>query len=420
VLPGGVRADGPALPPARTPMIVVVMGVAGSGKTTVGRLLAGALGSDYLEGDSLHSPESVAKMARGEPLADGDREPWIAALRARVLEAFRGGRDLVVGCSALRRSHRAVLGRGIPVAWVHLKGAPELVRERLRAREGHFMRAEMLDGQLAALEEPETAIVADPALPAERIVERVLGELGRMPEVRVARDGDELGLRAAEDVAGAIAAAVGARGRCSLVLSGGSTPRGLHRALATRFRERVPWAAVHVFWTDERYVPPEDERSNQRMARETLLDHVPVPADGIHPMPTHPADPEEAARAYEATLDEHFGGGWPAFDVVVLGLGADGHTASLFPGARSLREETRRVLAVTGPADPPDRLTLTLPVLTRSAASFFLVEGAAKAPEVGRVLAGDADPAVHPAAAIQRAPGRVVWWVDRALADRLG
>jgi 6-phosphogluconolactonase len=261
------------------------------------------------------------------------------------------------------------------------------------------------------------AAIAPPA--AHVIEEGIMPELHRKPEVRVARDLETLSLRAAEAVAEAIRAAVDARGRCSLALSGGGTPRRMHRLLATRFRERIPWADVHVFWTDERYVPPGDERSNQRMARETLLDHVPVPAAQLHPMPTHFADPDDAARDHEATLAAHFGGAAPSLDVVVLGLGADGHTASLFPGSPAMEERERTVLAVTGPADPPTRLTLTLPVLTRSACSHFLVAGAEKAPEVERVLGGSADPAVYPAAAVQRAPGTVVWWVDGELADRL-
>lgn len=398
-------------------MIIVVIGVAGSGKSTVGLLLARALGCEYLEGDELHSAASIRKMSRGIPLTDADRVPWLEAIHARLLEAFRSGRTLVAACSALKERYRAVLARGVPVTWVSLQGSPDLVLARLRARTGHFMSAAMLDGQLAAWEPPQGAIVADVSRPPDEIVERVLAELPWEPRVHVADDLEALSLRAAGAIARAIDGVVRATGRCSLALSGGSTPGPLYRLLATRFRDAVPWAEVHVFWTDERWVPPDDPRSNQRMAREALLDHVPCPAGNVHPMPTHFADPGRAAREYEATLAGWFAGARPRFDLAILGLGADGHTASLFPGSAAVREEARGVLAVTGPADPPRRLTLTLPVLARSARSHFLVAGAGKAPEVRRVLSGAADPEVFPAARIHRAPGEVVWWIDREAAD---
>jgi len=229
---------------------------------------------------------------------------------------------------------------------------------------------------------------------------------------------EELGARAAAAVADVLRDVVARTGRCSLVLSGGDTPRGLHRALARNHAD-LPWDAVHVFWSDERYVPPDDPRSNYGMARATLLDHVPCPSSNIHPMPTSFADADAAARAYEATLAEFFGGARTRFDLAILGVGADGHTASLFPHADSLNERERSVLAVRGDADPPLRLTLTLPALLASARSWFLVDGANKARVVRDVLAPAADERALPAAAILRAQGSVEWWLERAAASAL-
>lgn len=158
-------------------MIVVAMGVSGSGKSTVGRMLAQALHCPFLDGDSLHSTANVSKMARGIPLTDADRAPWLAAVHARLLEAFRSDRNLVVGCSALRQSYRAALAEGIAITWVYLKGSEALIRSRLRHRDGHYMKADMLASQFEALEEPSDAIVVDVSQSPEVIVEQVLAEL---------------------------------------------------------------------------------------------------------------------------------------------------------------------------------------------------------------------------------------------------
>jgi 6-phosphogluconolactonase len=394
-------------------MIIVVMGVAGAGKTTIGTLLGDALQCEYVEGDSLHPTANIEAMSEGVPLTDTDRIPWLAAIHSRLLDARNRGQDLVVGCSALTESYREVLSDGLSVIWVYLKGPEDLIRSRLENRTGHFLKGDMLASQVEVLEEPDNAIVADISSSPPEIVERILADLRQKPTMRVAPDLNELSLRVAEAVAGTIADVVTAQGRCSLVLSGGSTPRMLHRLLAIRHREQIPWERVHVFWSDERYVSPDDERSNYRMAKETLLDHVPCPPANIHPMPTHHTDPATAAREHEETLRGYFPGEWPRFDLAILGLGPDGHTASLFPGSQSIQERERWVLAVIGPADPPSRLTLTLPVLTRSAHTYFLVTGADKAAEVRRALTGPVDPSSTPAARIQLAEGQVVWWLDR-------
>src|SRR4051812_25968496 len=198
------------------------------------------------------------------------------------------------------------------------------------------------------------------------------------PRLRVSSDLDDLSLRAAESAVVVIRDAVEARGTCSLALSGGNTPSALYALLASRFREQIPWAGAHVFWGDERYVPPGDARSNYRMAKETLLDHVPCPSSNIHRMPTHFSSPDAAARDYEATLRSHFPGAWPRFDLVFLGPAPDGHTASLSRGSAAVDERARWVLAVLAPPAPPIRLTVTLPVLSQSAQTYFLVSGSAK------------------------------------------
>jgi 6-phosphogluconolactonase len=235
-------------------------------------------------------------------------------------------------------------------------------------------------------------------------------------DVRICADVNELSLRAAEALVARVNDAVRATGRCSVALSGGSTPRTLYRLLASQFREQIPWRQVHVFWGDERYVPPDDPRSNYRMAKEAVLDHVPCPVENIHPMPTYFPTPDLAARECERTLKSYFAEETPRFDLVLLGLGEDGHTASLFPGSPALAERRRWVVDVQTQADPPLRLTLTFPVLTRAATTYFLVAGSSKKQALHHILAGNADPNVYPAAGVRLEHGRLIWWVDRAAA----
>ena len=234
-----------------------------------------------------------------------------------------------------------------------------------------------------------------------------------VPDVRILPDLHSLSMGAAETTVRIIDETVRLFGRCSLVLSGGTTPVILHQLLASTFRDRIPWSHVHVFWGDERYVPPGDQRSNYGMARDTLLDHVPCPAANVHPMATHFDDPAAAAQDYEATLQHYWAGEEPRLDVVLLGMGPDGHTASLFPGAPALQERKRCVVAATVPAEPPLRLTLTLPALALAAHAHFLVAGVDKADAVRNVLSGDADPNAYPAAGVRPAHGEVTWWLDR-------
>ena len=158
-------------------MIIIVMGVAGSGKTTVGRLLAESARVRFLDADTLHSPANVAKMSAGTPLTDRDRAPWLSAVRDRIVDAVARQQDLVVACSALKNAYRAFLGRGVPVIWAYLKGNPDVFRDRLQHRTGHFMTVEMLSSQMAALEEPTDAIVVDASQQPQSIADEILAQL---------------------------------------------------------------------------------------------------------------------------------------------------------------------------------------------------------------------------------------------------
>jgi len=235
-------------------------------------------------------------------------------------------------------------------------------------------------------------------------------------DVRVCAGVADLAHRAAEAAATIIKVAVETTGRCSLVLSGGDTPRDLYLRWASRFADEVPWTGVHVFWGDERFVPIEDRRSNYRMAKEALLDHVPIPAANVHAMPTSLDSPESAATTYEAMLRGHFDGDRPRFDLLLLGLGPEGHTASLFPRSPALDERVRWVLPVTVAAEPPSRLKLTLPALTGSTHTYFLVTGSEKAAALAHVLSEKADVETYPAAGVRTAGNGPVWWVDREAA----
>jgi 6-phosphogluconolactonase len=198
------------------------------------------------------------------------------------------------------------------------------------------------------------------------------------------------------------------RERCSLALSGGSTPRPVYQRLAAELPDREPWRRIDVFFGDERRVPPDDPASNYRMVKEALLGRVPIEPPQVHRMEGERPDPDEAARAYEAVLPERL-------DLLVLGLGDDGHTVSLFPGAPSLAESRRRVIAVSAPTSPRDRLTITPPVIRDARLTIGLVAGAAKADALARVIDGPYAP--------DRTPGQLaragLWIADTAAAARL-
>ncbi|HEX3944048.1 MAG TPA: 6-phosphogluconolactonase [Rhizomicrobium sp.] len=222
--------------------------------------------------------------------------------------------------------------------------------------------------------------------------------------------------RAAGWIAGQIAAT--ADNVFRIALSGGNTPRLLYQVLASpEYRERIDWRRLELFWSDERFVPHDDERSNYRMARETLLSQAPVLIDHIHPVLTED-DPEIAAQRYEATLKSMYGAdvldpSRPLFQLILLGLGEDGHTASLFPGDVVLKERSRWVAAVENRAEP--RITLTYPAIQSSRVVAFLVVGEEKAEIVRRVQEGDQS---LPATRV-RSDGEIMWFLDKSAASRL-
>jgi 6-phosphogluconolactonase len=208
-------------------------------------------------------------------------------------------------------------------------------------------------------------------------------------------------------------------GFMNVALSGGHTPIDFFRALAER-KESIRWEKVHIFLVDERFVSPGDEDSNYHMIRKTLLDNIPIPENNVHPVRTVGLSPEEAAFTYEQDLKRHFNvqqGKFPRFDLVVLGLGEDGHTASLFPGSPGLFEADRWAVAVKPDRAPHDRITLTLPVINNGRFVTFLVTGAAKANALKRA-AGRKEPQL-PAARVYPAKGSLFFLADREAAGLL-
>jgi len=223
----------------------------------------------------------------------------------------------------------------------------------------------------------------------------------------VAADQDELARVAAAWIADEIRQAVARGGRCAFALSGGSTPRPAYERLATE--PAVPWDGVEVYFGDERAVPRTDPASNYRMAREALIDRVGLPADRVHRLEADDPDLEAAAARYAARLPDRL-------DVLVLGMGLDGHTASLFPRSPALRETQRKVVSARSPVPPVQRLTVTPPVIASARRVAVITAGAAKAPVVAQVLRGPWRPEELPAQLAREG----TWMVDRAAASALG
>jgi 6-phosphogluconolactonase len=246
----------------------------------------------------------------------------------------------------------------------------------------------------------------------------VPGEI--LNEVRIFDDPSALMRAAADEIVPAARVAAGERGRFTWALGGGSTPRALYRLLASDpYRERMPWNAIHFFWGDERHVPPDHPDSNFRMAREAMLDAVPVPPENIHRVPAEEPDAQRAAAEYEAALRSFFApapGDFPRFDLILLGLGKEGHTASLFPQSEVLHERERLVAAPWVEAQKTFRITLTPPVLNHARRAMFLVSGEEKAEALRAVLEGPREPERYPAQIVE---GNRLWMVDRSAARLL-
>jgi 6-phosphogluconolactonase len=234
-----------------------------------------------------------------------------------------------------------------------------------------------------------------------------------MKTVEVLPDKARLVQRSLELVVEKMQEAIAQRHRCTIALAGGSTPKPLYESLAA---QSLPWEHLHVFWGDERYVPSDHPDSNEGMARQAWLDRVAIPAENIHPMPTAAADPQTAADLHEQHLQEFFqcqAGTFPSFDVILLGMGDDAHTASLFPHTPAL--DVRDRLVTVGNKDDQPRLTFTAPLINHARCVIFLVSGANKQQALRQVFAEEGDAIAYPSRLIQ--PQGELWWLLDAAAQ---
>ena len=242
-------------------------------------------------------------------------------------------------------------------------------------------------------------------------------------EIRVLTTPQELFAAAADEVIHATNDAVAKYGRFTIALSGGSTPKALFNLLATNAKTTLPWDKMFFFWGDERHVGPTDPDSNYRMADEAMLSKVPVPAGNIFRFQAENPDAAQVANAYEKTLQKFFqlqAGAFPGFDLILLGMGPDGHTASLFPGTAGVQERSRLVIANWVEKLKTHRLSFTLPVLNAARSVAFLVSGIDKAPMVKTVLEENVPAEQYPAKLVHPADGKLIWFLDRAAASALG
>jgi 6-phosphogluconolactonase len=241
--------------------------------------------------------------------------------------------------------------------------------------------------------------------------------------IEILPDAEALALRAADLFALAAQEAAAARGRFAVALSGGETPRALYRMIARQqFSQKIPWRRVQLYWGDERCVPPEDAASNYGMARDAFIRHVPIAAENVHRV-LGEQPPAQAALAYEKELRalaalERPTSELPVFDLILLGLGGDGHTASLFPHSDSLEVEERFAVATEAP-DGSSRITVTYPVINAARRVWFLVSGAQKAGMVAEVIEGLMMPAAVPAQGVRPVHGQLTWLLDEAAAAEL-
>lgn len=240
--------------------------------------------------------------------------------------------------------------------------------------------------------------------------------------VIVLRDGAALAQRAAETLTSAVQDADFARGNAYVALSGGSTPRAMGKLLATPpYRERIPWTDLDIFWGDERWVPIESDESNAGVALREFVEDVPIPRENLHPFDTNAEDPKITAAELEAKIrallpeDEYP----PRFDLILLGLGEDGHTASLFPGTAAIHEDQQLVVAHHVPKLNAVRLTFSPPLINAARQVVFLVSGRGKAPVLKQVLEGEYQPDLLPAQTVQPANGMLTWLVDADAAAHL-
>ncbi|HEX5555004.1 MAG TPA: 6-phosphogluconolactonase [Chitinophagaceae bacterium] len=235
----------------------------------------------------------------------------------------------------------------------------------------------------------------------------------------ISQDVDSLSQALAEWITGDIKKALATQDTYTLVLSGGSTPKELYTLLAADpYRDGIDWGKIHVFWGDERYVPFGDERNNGKMAYDALLKKVPIPPGQIHYMDTG-VPPEQSASQYEKILHRYFDSRQETFDLVLLGMGDDGHTLSLFPGTPVIHEQKAWVKAPYVEKQHMHRITLTAPVVNKASTVVFLVAGGKKADTLKQVTQGPPRPDLYPSQVIRPANGNLHWFIDEAAASLL-
>jgi len=250
-------------------------------------------------------------------------------------------------------------------------------------------------------------------------------KIGGKTDVHISANSEELARFAAEQFVRLAIEAQRERGLFTVALAGGSTPKTLYVLLASEqesYRAQLDFGMIHFFWGDERHVPPDHPDSNYRMASEAMLSKVPVPLENVHRIKSEMADAEEAARDYEQVLEKFFkleNGQLPRFDLVVLGMGSDGHTASIFPDSDVINEKRRLVVAPWVEKLRSYRITLTPPVLNKAASTIVLVSGAEKAEILHKVLEGEYRPEFFPAQLISPSEGGLLWLADREAAQLL-
>ena len=239
--------------------------------------------------------------------------------------------------------------------------------------------------------------------------------------IKISPDEETLIRQSADEITGLINQALAEKDICTFVLSGGSTPKALYSKLASApYHQAVRWEKVHLFWGDERCVPPDHQQSNYRMVKEALLDHIDLPPENIHRIPGE-KPPDIAAQEYEQEVRKFVpdAGGIPRFDITLSGIGDDGHTASLFPGTPVLEEQKKLVASVYVPDLKSWRITLTFPVINNSKAILFLVKGASKAWIIGQVLNRESSGNRYPVQKINPKDGKKIWFLDKEAAAML-
>jgi 6-phosphogluconolactonase len=241
-------------------------------------------------------------------------------------------------------------------------------------------------------------------------------------DLRIVADAASLFHAAAQDFANQVESTLKSSDRFTVALSGGSTPKGLFSLLASSYRERLPWNKIFFFWGDERHVPPDSSESNYRMANEALLSKVPIPPANIFRVPAENSDASRAAEEYEKTLRNFFhppSGTFPQFDLILLGMGPDGHCASLFPGTAALQEKSKFVVANWVDKFKTFRITFTGPLINQARVVEFLVAGADKSASLYEVLEGSGSANQFPSKMIHPVSGQLIWLVDKAAAASL-